>query len=78
LTVLQRLVETGNSLLVIEHNLDVIKAADWVIDLGPDAGDRGGEVVAQGTPEQIAECAESHTGAALREILVRTEALQPA
>jgi excinuclease ABC subunit A len=69
LTVLQRLVESGNSLLVIEHNLDVIKSADWVIDLGPDAGERGGELVAEGTPEQIAETSESHTGAALREVL---------
>jgi excinuclease ABC subunit A len=69
LTVLQRLVESGNSLLVIEHNLDVIKSADWVIDLGPDAGERGGELVARGTPEQIADTPGSHTGTALREVL---------
>jgi excinuclease ABC subunit A len=65
LKVFQRLVDAGHSMLVIEHNLDVIKSADWVIDLGPEAGDRGGHIVAQGTPAQIA-CAESHTGAALR------------
>jgi excinuclease ABC subunit A len=69
LIVLQRLVESGNSLLVIEHNLDVIKCADWVIDLGPDAGDQGGAVVAQGTPERIVDCAQSHTGTALRKVL---------
>ena len=66
---LQRLVEAGNSLLVIEHNLEVIKCADWVIDLGPDAGDKGGEVVVCGTPERIADCDASHTGAALRALL---------
>jgi excinuclease ABC subunit A len=69
LEVLQRLVVAGNSLLVIEHNLEVIKCADWVIDLGPDAGDRGGEVVVCGTPEQVADCDESHTGVALRSVL---------
>jgi len=53
---------------VIEHNLDVIKCADWVIDLGPEAGDDGGRIVAQGTPEKIAACAGSHTGCALREV----------
>ena len=69
LEVLQRLVAAGNSLLVIEHNLEVIKCADWVIDLGPDAGDNGGEVVICGTPEQVAACEDSHTGAALRLLL---------
>jgi excinuclease ABC subunit A len=68
LKVFQRLVDAGHSVLVIEHNLDVIKSADWVIDLGPEAGDRGGEIVAQGTPAQIAACAASHTGRALREL----------
>ncbi len=67
LQVFQRLVDAGNSVIVIEHNLDVIKCADWVIDLGPEAGDEGGQIVATGTPEQIAACEASHTGRALRE-----------
>lgn len=67
LEVFQRLVDAGHSVLIIEHNLDVIKSADWIIDLGPEAGDEGGKVVACGTPEEIAGCAASHTGAALRE-----------
>jgi excinuclease ABC subunit A len=66
LKVFQRLVDAGHSLLVIEHNLDVIKCADWLIDLGPEAGERGGQLVAAGTPEQVAACAASHTGQALR------------
>jgi excinuclease ABC subunit A len=69
LEVFQRLVDAGHSVLIIEHNLDVIKSADWVIDLGPDAGDEGGQLVAQGTPEQVAECPRSHTGQALKEAL---------
>lgn len=69
LRVLQQLVNGGHSVLVIEHNLDVIKSADWVIDLGPDAGDQGGQVVAVGPPEAIAACPQSHTGHALREVL---------
>ncbi|MBI3848984.1 MAG: excinuclease ABC subunit UvrA [Verrucomicrobia bacterium] len=69
LQVFQRLVNAGHSLVVIEHNLDVIKSADWVIDLGPDAGDQGGKIVACGTPEQVVACRASHTGKALREIL---------
>jgi excinuclease ABC subunit A len=69
LKVFQRLVDAGHSVLVIEHNLEVIKSADWIIDLGPDAGDQGGQVVATGTPEQIAACSESHTGRALRTVL---------
>ena len=60
--VLQRLVEAGNSVLIIEHNLDIIKVADHVIDLGPEGGDRGGRVIAEGTPEEIAQAAESYTG----------------
>jgi len=64
--VFQRLVDAGHSVLVIEHNLDVIRAADWLIDLGPEAGDAGGELVIAGTPEQVAACERSHTGAALR------------
>jgi excinuclease ABC subunit A len=73
LKVFQRLVDSGNSVVVIEHNLDVIKSADWVIDLGPDAGDQGGEVVAEGTPEDIAESPDSHTGKALRGVLGATK-----
>jgi excinuclease ABC subunit A len=62
LEVLQTLVESGNTILVIEHNLEVIKTADWIIDLGPDGGDGGGEIVAQGTPEEVAKVKRSHTG----------------
>ena len=64
--VFQRLVDAGHTVLVIEHNLDVIRAADWLIDLGREAGDAGGELVIAGTPEQVAACERSHTGAALR------------
>ena len=74
LQVLQRLVDAGNTVLVIEHNLDVIKSADWIIDMGPEGGDAGGQVIAAGTPEQIAQVAESHTGAFLRKILVTLHA----
>ncbi|MEB3180681.1 MAG: excinuclease ABC subunit UvrA [Nostocaceae cyanobacterium] len=66
LDVLQRLVDKGNSILVIEHNLDVIRCADWVIDLGPEGGDKGGELVAVGTPEDVAENEKSHTGRYLK------------
>jgi excinuclease ABC subunit A len=69
LQVFQRLVEAGNSVLIIEHNLEVIKCADWVIDLGPEAGDLGGLLVGEGTPEHLSTVAESHTGQALREVL---------
>ena len=62
LEVLQRLVDAGNTVLVIEHNLDVIKQADWIVDLGPEGGEAGGEVIAAGTPEQVAEVEESFTG----------------
>jgi excinuclease ABC subunit A len=65
--VLQRLVDAGNSALIIEHNLDIIKIADWVIDLGPEGGDRGGELVAEGTPEQIMKVKNSYTGQFLKE-----------
>jgi excinuclease ABC subunit A len=67
LDVLDRLVEAGNTVLVIEHNLDVIKNADWVIDLGPEGGDRGGEIVAEGPPKEIAKSKRSYTGQVLRE-----------
>jgi len=69
LGVLQRLVDSGNTVVVIEHNLDVVKSADWVIDLGPDGGEGGGEVVAVGTPEEVAEVSESYTGKFLRDVL---------
>ena len=69
LQVLQRLVATGNTVLVIEHNLDVVKTADWLIDLGPEGGDQGGRVVAEGPPEAIAANAESYTGRFLEEVL---------
>jgi excinuclease ABC subunit A len=69
LKVFQRLVDAGHSVLVIEHNLDVIKSADWVIDLGPGAGDEGGKIVAEGTPEEIAACEASPTGKFLRDLL---------
>ena len=69
LDVLQRLVDAGNTVLVIEHNLDVIKTADRLIDLGPEGGSRGGTIVATGTPEQVAKVPESHTGRFLRDIL---------
>jgi len=69
LDVLQRLVDAGNTVLVIEHNLDVIKQADWLIDLGPEGGEAGGEIVATGTPENVAEVEESFTGRYLREVL---------
>ncbi|HST06350.1 MAG TPA: excinuclease ABC subunit UvrA [Chloroflexia bacterium] len=69
LHVLQRLTDQGNTILVIEHNLDVIKTADWLIDLGPEGGDAGGEVVAVGTPEQVADTEESYTGQFLRRVL---------
>lgn len=71
LDVLQRLVDTGSTVLVIEHNLDVIKCADWVIDLGPEGGDNGGKLVACGTPEEVARVPDSHTGRFLAEVLRR-------
>jgi excinuclease ABC subunit A len=72
LQVLDRLVEGGNTVVVIEHNLDVIKTADWIVDVGPDGGDAGGHVVAEGTPEQVAAVRESHTGRFLADLLPRT------
>jgi excinuclease ABC subunit A len=72
LVVLQRLADSGNTVLVIEHNLDVIKQADWVVDLGPHGGEAGGEVIAVGTPEDVAQVAESYTGQFLRPLLDRS------
>jgi excinuclease ABC subunit A len=69
LEVLHRLVDKGNSVVVIEHNLDVLKTADWILDLGPEGGDRGGLVVAEGTPEAVAGVAASYTGQFLARIL---------
>ncbi|MFL5619568.1 MAG: excinuclease ABC subunit UvrA, partial [Gemmatimonadaceae bacterium] len=69
LGVLTRLVEAGNTVIVIEHNLDVIKTADWIIDLGPEGGTRGGTIVAAGTPEEVARVEASHTGQYLRGML---------
>jgi excinuclease ABC subunit A len=78
LGVLHKLVDRGNTVVVIEHNLDVIKTADWIIDLGPDGGDRGGRVVAAGTPEDVARAEDSHTAEYLRAALERATASQPA
>ena len=69
LGVLERLVAQGNTVLVIEHNLDVVKTADWIVDLGPEGGDGGGRVVTTGTPEQVAKDPASHTGRFLAEVL---------
>jgi len=69
LEVLFKLRAPGNTLLIIEHNLDVIKTADWIIDLGPEGGAGGGQIVAQGTPEQIAQCSSSYTGQFLKRVL---------
>jgi len=71
LKVLQKLVALGNTVVVIEHNLDVIKCADWVIDLGPEGGDEGGQLVVCGTPEEVASCERSYTGKHLREFFQR-------
>ena len=68
--ILQRLVDTGNSIVVIEHNLDLIKTADHIIDLGPESGEKGGEVIAVGTPEQIAKNDRSYTGKFLKKYLI--------
>ena len=70
LTVLQSLVDKGNTVITIEHNLDVIKCADWIIDMGPEGGDGGGTVIAEGTPEDVAQIEESHTGRFIKELLV--------
>jgi excinuclease ABC subunit A len=74
LAVLHQLVETGNTVVVIEHNLEVIKTADWILDLGPEGGDGGGRIVAQGTPEDVAANPESHTGRFLAPLLVGQQA----
>jgi excinuclease ABC subunit A len=71
--VLARLVDQGNTVLVIEHNLDVIKTADWLIDLGPEGGDGGGQLVAEGTPETVAKVKGSYTGKYLAQLLKSTK-----
>ena len=75
---LNQLVDAGNSVLIIEHNLDIIKVADYIIDLGPDGGVRGGEVVATGTPDEVAAVEGSYTGQYLRETLRKTRDLMKA
>ncbi len=74
LDVLQRLVDNGNTVLVIEHNLDVIKCADWIVDLGPDGGELGGYLIAEGTPEKVAQAEGCHTGRYLRKVIDRSVA----
>ena len=71
LAMLQKLVNSGNTVVVVEHNLDVIKTADWIIDLGPEGGAAGGQIVAEGRPEQVAKITASHTGQFLSHILAR-------
>jgi excinuclease ABC subunit A len=72
LALLQRLVDAGNTVMVVEHNLDIIKGADWVVDLGPEGGMAGGRIIAEGTPEQVAATSGSYTGACLRDALPAT------
>jgi len=67
--VLHRLTDAGNTVIVIEHNLDVIKTADWIVDLGPEGGDAGGYIVAQGTPEEVTQMERSYTGQFLKQVL---------
>jgi excinuclease ABC subunit A len=74
LAAFRQLIEAGGSIIIIEHNLDVIKSADWIIDLGPEGGDEGGRIIAEGPPESIAENRESHTGRFLSEIFERSPA----
>ena len=76
LQVLQRLVDAGNSIVVIEHNLEVIKGADWLIDLGPEGGDAGGQVIAEGTPEEVAENERSYTGHFLKRMFSEDSELE--
>jgi excinuclease ABC subunit A len=78
LDVLHELVDQGNTMIVIEHNLEVVKTADWIVDMGPEGGDAGGEVVAQGTPEQISRNPKSYTGAYLKPVLTRKGAKRSA
>jgi excinuclease ABC subunit A len=77
LGVLHRLRDHGNSVVVIEHNLDVVKTADWIVDLGPEGGDGGGQIIAQGTPEQLAAHPTSYTGRYLKDALARSRKHSP-
>ena len=77
LLVLNRLVDAGNTVLVVEHHLDVIKTADWVVDMGPEGGGGGGRIVAEGTPEQVADNPDSHTGRYLKALLRRSGQASP-
>jgi excinuclease ABC subunit A len=74
LNVLEKLRDNGNTIVIIEHNLDVVKTADWIVDLGPEGGSGGGTILVAGTPEQVAECAESHTARFLKPLLERDRA----
>ena len=76
--VLQKLVDAGNTVVVIEHNLDVIKVADYILDLGPEGGDGGGRLVVSGTPEEVAQCEKSYTGRYLGPVLAKTKAAMQA
>ena len=76
--VMQRLVDKGNSILVIEHNLDVIRCSDWIIDLGPEGGDKGGQIVVTGTPEEVSVHPVSHTGRYLKQVLQQHSAYRQA
>ena len=76
--ILQLLADAGNTVLVIEHNLDVIKVADYILDLGPEGGDGGGRLVASGTPEEVAQCEKSYTGRYLGPVLAKTKAAMQA
>ena len=75
LEILQSLVDAGNTVVIIEHNMDVIKCADWIVDLGPEGGEEGGRVMAAGTPEQVAQVEESYTGQYLKAHLEHSQAL---
>jgi excinuclease ABC subunit A len=77
LDVLHQLVSLGNTVLVVEHNLDVIKSADWIVDLGPEGGEEGGRIVAEGTPEEVSRIKKSYTGQALRTALNGTWSKRP-
>ena len=76
IAVLNRLVDAGNTVIIIEHHLDIIKVADWIIDLGPEGGNGGGEIVVEGTPEQVVKKRASHTGRFLKPVLKEAECVE--